>query len=469
MKTISDLLKEKGYRQQFEGEYKKTLEDSNNKMTGDEFYYYTNNDFICKSMRSPSKEEYEKRCMSLGPQGYEFIEFGEFIMDTNVIIYNYNYDFYIIYSYKKIGIGGFGEYVMLKDGKKYDPRDISDWLKISIPENRVEEYASIISKTIHHFTDKQASLSGTVSGNNAVYYNEDVVGNVDYIFNDVVDEIKELTKANICHSESNDLYIKVSEALNNDDYKTLSKLVDDNSYVGGNPLIIEAIMANKFNILDELIKNKKCINQQELMYHGTPASYVLLKIEDKKLRMKYLKKLVDKKCDYNIKDVFNRNLIYDAIETMDEDVFDYVYNLKGIEIDNESKNDSDYYTFSMVFRPLFVTEECYYTPLQFACLYKNYYAVEKMVNKKNVNYSNILGSNLYIAIMNLEGHDSLLDNHNKHRIVELLLEKGADLNWESDSLMNQGKSVKRLIERQSNDEKLMSIINKYLNQEEKNE
>lgn len=461
MKTIDKILEEKEYRQDGEHHYTRLLKNSEEKgLTGEYTYFTNNNNLVSKTYYDIPTDEWQKRCLSwFGDNGYSLFSLGEFARDTNVIIYNYYNDFYFIYSYKKVGLGGFGEYLMIKDDTNYDIKNPEIWEELSISEEDAKNILSWISELVHFYTDKQGGLSGTVSGPE-VYYNEELTSEIYYAFKPFNEEIKELTALNICPSTKNDLYNMVIQAFRNDNYEELSKLVDDEMYIGGFPLITEAIMGNNYNILDKLINNQNCINQPDLVYKGRPFNYAILKLEDKKDKLKYAKIFIEKKCDYNAEDICKRNILYDAIETNDNDIFDLIYNLTDLKIDNTPENDGSNVLLGVFDTPDFIGNEKYLTPLQYACVYENYYAVQKMLTKENVNYANVMGNCLFVAIASQIREES---TPNKYKIIELLLEFGADPHWKTeDKLFSRGKSIEELLEHHSDDKKLMDIMNKYL-------
>lgn len=445
MSKICKTLKEKGYYRVNEHYYTKTREDKSNWD-----YFFKWNDLIFSKKIHIDPDLYHARCNDayLPPTMYDYLNF---VPDDQLIIcYSDEFKLYLIFAFYAVGVSGTSEYVIVKDDECYDYKNINDWNALNIPDESINAFLELASKNINFLTNRNCVLS---AGNDPKQtYNEDLLVKFADELKLFKEEFDELLIANKCATYENNIHENIMNAFKTDDYQLLMKNISAEEYYAGKPLLIYAIDLDAKNIFNKLIENKRILDYYDLSYRGCAVNYAVTHKSEN--RMHFIESLVKSECDINSRDVFGRNILYDAIETLDDDVFDYVFNLEGLEIDSIPRKKR---LFTIEPQTEYNEETSLIPALHYACIKGYYHAVQSIAPKVDIDASNEdVGTALYYAIAVNQKTEE------QYKIIEYLLKCGANQNWyiEEEWPRSGKKGIKQLIEN-STDERLLKLLDKY--------
>ncbi|MBR2467936.1 MAG: hypothetical protein IKB42_02720 [Clostridia bacterium] len=375
-----------------------------------------------------------------------------------ICIYIAKCDIYVVYEFSFGFSRSISSFVSINGstGKPFDVRNHYAWSE-DYEYNFKEGVISDINKLILMKTNRQANLKTAISQEGALYgmsahtdvaYNPDLLKKYSKLFAEFKEHMNEYAKylkyypfaENMANAEDFD------DCLNNDDVEAFKKLnLDPNIYIGGEPLLHAAIRVNAVKIFDYLIKSKCDVNIVDLKYGGVALQYAVYSDHYKYL----IDKLLKAGANINAIDFSSKTLIHDAIERKDDEVFDYVYNLPGLNKEFKKEPVMFEYEDNQIEKKLTKNS------IQWAASWLNNHALEVMLKDKGSDVNNIVEGTysplVYVMITDIDG--------DKYEVLETLLKNGADPYWKEDTDFNP-VSVDRVLN-EKGDETLYSIINKY--------
>lgn len=422
MKTIIDILQENDFNHTSENVWT-MLDKSKDKY---EYIPEGNHMFFTKKISLTEKDIINRYGTDIDEATFEMFKL---IPDTLAIIYNSFFDTYCIYYYQKIYFGGSGFYAFLHDDTVFDYKEFEAYKIMNIPEGKYISYIKDINDSIHQMIDKQGNLNGTVSGP-SVFYDGRLAKDFSQEISKVKKYIDLFKKYNLSDTNEINTYDKYWDAINNDDYGKLKKIMKPYQYYKGEPLVRTILENNCKNCFEEIIKEEnasKIVNGFDLRFEGCPANYLITSNLPNVDKIYYFDKLLELGYDINSRDLFGRNILYDVIEIHDNELLDYIMNIKELEIDDKPKEllFSSQYSIGGFDGSI--------SALQYAIVRKNYYATKKLANKDNINLYTISNAPCLYLAMQIAIKEP--ENEEIFKIIKLLLELEADIHWiEEDNL-----------------------------------
>lgn len=384
--------------------------------------------------------------------------FGTGRTDT-IFIYNFVYDFYLIYEFSS-GFNNSPASFVAVDGtgnKTFDVRNYSPSI-ISVSMERFDWLLRDLNAIILSKTRRQADLWRSLSQFRAFMGYRNATNEVSYDsyllkrYSEKFDEFRNLMikyKDNLKFLKPMSLDAKnIDEILNTDDLEKFKSLhLPLHIYLNGEPLLIPIIRCECVKIFDYLLKEKCDVNVVSAISGEVPLHCAVYQ----KNYRHFVDELIKAGADINKRDFEGQNLLYHAIITRKEDVFDYVYQLKGIQKDIKVEEIKD--SFGIRQTNGEIGKHCFKNLIQCASLELFNYGLEVLLKEGSPN--DFLEDTYPPLVMAL-----LTDaTGDRYEVVETLLKHNANTMWSGEVNYRQ-VSIDECLN-QVNDYRLTELINKY--------